>query len=672
MKKIFLLIGFFLLSLACTSCATEVVGITISSQDNLRTVAVGKTLQLSAVVYPEGADQSVVWTTEDGSIATVDDKGLVLGVSMGKTNIIATSKVNSNVSQSFSLIVEDGEEVTVNPESITISSANGTSLKAGEKLVLTATVLPQGASQNVTWSTSDASIATVSRGEVSGLKEGEVVITAACKNFPEITSTITLTVTAPARPEVSADWAEMSFSSHNDYVSCEDDTKIKIKGVVTHVTPIKENLVNYFIQNGNDGYYVYGQDAILYPVEAGKVYEVGGYKKYYRGLNEIVNVAYCVESTDSVTFNYISLNDKNPSSLDGMKVYQGAYVTGDASFVSGSVNEEKAYSLTVKVNNVSTTLRVDPSYMSVEEFAAINAKLKGIVAGTELSFKGFMTAFGYGTPANQIQVVKASDVELAAVSDEDVLNASLESLVIDTMVGFSKNTITLPTSIDGFDGIVVSWASDSSSINVTTGAVTHCESSVEVTLTATLKLNETTITKQFIVTVAALDNKTYTTLVSFDLEDAAPANQYGCSDTKPGYAEGNVTLGTPKYSWLLRNALIANSSSDKFEGTMGIRAKAGSTAENTARIEVLTAGEYNVVEFAAAVYGNHQLGTKIQIEYTTDNGATWQVAETVITLNSHAIETFRVFLPEGVKRVAIVVVENSGKTVNIDSIKLMK
>jgi hypothetical protein len=29
-------------------------------------------------------------------------------------------------------------------------------------------------------------------------------------------------------------------------------------------------------------------------------------------------------------------------------------------------------------------------------------------------------------------------------------------------------------------------------------------------------------------------------------------------------------------------------------------------------------------------------------------------------------------LPEGVKKVAIVVVENTGKTVNIDSIKLMK
>ena len=220
MKKIFLFIGFLLISLACVSCVSaEVLGITITSQDNLRTVEVGKTLQLTAVVYPENASQEVVWTSADSTIATVDEKGLVLGVSFGKTNIIATSKVNSNISQSFSLIVEEGEDVTVNPESITIDTANGTTVKAGEKLVLSATVLPQGASQNVLWETSDSSIATVSRGEVSALKEGEVVITVSSKAFPEVKATVTVTVTAPNKPEVSADWAEMNFSTHNDYVS---------------------------------------------------------------------------------------------------------------------------------------------------------------------------------------------------------------------------------------------------------------------------------------------------------------------------------------------------------------------------------------------------------------------------------------------------------------------
>ena len=92
----------------------------------------------------------------------------------------------------------------------------------------------------------------------------------------------------------------------------------------------------------------------------------------------------------------------------------------------------------------------------------------------------------------------------------------------------------------------------------------------------------------------------------------------------------------------------------------------------TGRIEIQQAGEYNVVQFAGAAYGNHALTTQIRIEYTLDNGQTWLVADTIITLDSPTLETYRVYLPEGVKRIAIVVVENSGTTVNLDSIKLMK
>ena len=105
---------------------------------------------------------------------------------------------------------------------------------------------------------------------------------------------------------------------------------------------------------------------------------------------------------------------------------------------------------------------------------------------------------------------------------------------------------------------------------------------------------------------------------------------------------------------------------------MGIRAKAGYEAASTARIEIKESGEYNVVEFDAATYGNHVLGTQIRVEYTTDDGRTWITIDEIITLNSYTLETFRVKLPEGNKRVAIVVVENSGKTINMDNIKLMK
>ena len=102
----------------------------------------------------------------------------------------------------------------------------------------------------------------------------------------------------------------------------------------------------------------------------------------------------------------------------------------------------------------------------------------------------------------------------------------------------------------------------------------------------------------------------------------------GCS----AYAAAVVELGSPKHKWLLHNALIAGSSSDRFEGSKSLRAKSGTSAEDTARIEIQDAGEYNVVEFLAGVYGEHVLGTQIRVEYTDANG-NWVAHSDVITLN---------------------------------------
>ena len=53
-------------------------------------VAVGKTLQLKAVMTPEGANDKVVWSSSDEAKATVDQNGLVTGVSVGNVTIKGT------------------------------------------------------------------------------------------------------------------------------------------------------------------------------------------------------------------------------------------------------------------------------------------------------------------------------------------------------------------------------------------------------------------------------------------------------------------------------------------------------------------------------------------------------------------------------------------------------
>ena len=63
---------------------------------------------------------------------------------------------------------------------------------------------------------------------------------------------------------------------------------------------------------------------------------------------------------------------------------------------------------------------------------------------------------------------------------------------------------------------------------------------------------------------------------------------------------------------------------------------------------------------------------QIKVEYSLDSGKTWVSDDELVTVSSRELETFRFTLPQGVKRVAIVVVLDSGKRVNIDNIKLMK
>lgn len=672
MKKVLLLFVTILMLVFTASCeASPIQGIQIESENNIRTIKVEETLQLTAVVFPETADQVVLWTSENEEVATVDENGLVTAVAKGTVNIVATAELAPTISKKFSIIVEEKDPVVVPVESISLATDGDVlTAKAGETIRVYATVLPAEANQSVVWSSSDESVATVSRGDVKGLKEGTVVITATSKNYPEVSANITLTFEKADQPIVSGDWAEMAYSTHAEYMTAEKDSKLKVKGVVTHISPEKDGKVTYTLQDGTEGYYVYAQDAALYPVELGKSYEVGGYKKYYNGLNEIVNVEYFKALEENIEYTVNNLDGTNPSDLAAMEPYHCSIVTGTAVFDNGTVNAEKAYSFYAMVNENSVTFRVDPAYMSAEEYQEINAKISSAVSGMPFTYKGIMTAFGYGKASPQIVITKAEDIVFAELNTSELLQAALGKLEISTSVAFSVDSIELPNALDGFEGLAISWASNNEAINASTGAVTHQEANVDVTLTATLSLDGQEVTKEFEVLVFAKDEKVYEVVAELNLEDALPAGSYGNSDTKSSYKEGNVFLGG--HTWMLRNALIAATSSDRREGEFSIRAQSNKDAASTARIELLDDVEFSVLEFAIALYGSDAAGAKIRIEYSTNSGETWLVASDGITVDSTDILTYRVNVPAGANRVAIVFVENTGRRVNIDNIKLMK
>lgn len=667
------------------SSVVDPVGINITSDGDVTSLEVGKTLKLNAVVLPEGADQNVVWSTSSEEIATVNEEGVVTAVKVGNVLITATSTKKSEIKKEFALQITPKAVVEVTPESISITTNdNVTSLKAGATLQLNAKVLPEGASQEVQWSSSDIAKATVSAsGVVKGILEGEVTITATSKKLDTVKQEIKLTIEKADDVTTTVDWENTAVTTHDEFVNAEKNAPIKAKGKVVYVTPLSnDGTVNYYMQNGTEGYYIYKQNLSNFNVEVGKSYEVGGFYKYHNGTSEIVDVEYLKEVQENIDVTIVDISNMAVLNNTEMKPHQDAYIEiKNATIKSKPSDYTKAYSVTVTTGDNDIAMRINPTEMTGDEFDAITSKLSASPVGTTVSFKGFLTAFGYGKATNQIQVVRSEDLSLQEASSQDLVNAAIENLYLQNSIEKDVNSITLPTKIEGFDDVSVTWSSSNEIVITNSGSVTHQANDVEVTLTATVSHGTSSAQKSFVVNVFG-NNVSFNLNHLLSLEDAAEANSYGVSATKPSYDDkGNnqVKLGfdgqgnIDQRTWQLRNALIAGSDSDRKNGNFSIRMQQNAVQESSGRIELCEDLSFDYLEFKAGIYGNNSLGVVLKIYYSTDSGSTWTYTNKSYTINTRSLETIRLAIPVSTTgRVAIEFVSGTGTRVNIDDISLLK
>ena len=168
----------------CTvSVSVDVESVTLDKAS--LSLAVGETATLTASVRPDDAtDKNVTWTSSDESVAKVAD-GNVTAVKSGKATI--TAKCGGKTAECV-------VTVTVPTGSVTLDKTT-LSLAVGETAQLTATVKPDNATdRNVTWTSSDESVAKVDNGKVTALKAGKTTITAKCGGK---TAECVVTVTVP-------------------------------------------------------------------------------------------------------------------------------------------------------------------------------------------------------------------------------------------------------------------------------------------------------------------------------------------------------------------------------------------------------------------------------------------------------------------------------------------
>ena len=194
MKKLFKFISLLVLPLALSSCSiinsfingggneqgqvtdnnVYPTSLIITGESN---IVVGESTILTATYTPTNVtNKTVTWNSSNTTVASVSSSGRVKGLSDGNTTITASMKgeKNATVTATFEMTVGTPAATGVQLDK------TSTTLGFGKTMQLTATVNPKHSNQNVSWSSNNQSVATVSSSGLVTAKNiaGTAVITA--------------------------------------------------------------------------------------------------------------------------------------------------------------------------------------------------------------------------------------------------------------------------------------------------------------------------------------------------------------------------------------------------------------------------------------------------------------------------------------------------------------
>lgn len=198
-------------------------------------LVVGKTLQLTPVFTPSTTtNQQVTWESNKPTIASVSENGLVTALEYNQYNnnvtITATSVKDPTIKAQITInvVLPAVTDVQLNKSEM--------SLYIGGTETLTATILPEGAYQKVTWSTADKKIATVSDGKVTAVALGDVEIKATSSANSEKYAVCTVHVIKTPAESVAFDPATVSIPVNGTYT---------LAPVILPAQAAKDNEVTY-------------------------------------------------------------------------------------------------------------------------------------------------------------------------------------------------------------------------------------------------------------------------------------------------------------------------------------------------------------------------------------------------------------------------------------------
>lgn len=135
-------------------------------------IAVGETYKVDAKPNPANSTETkFTWTVKEPSVATVNDKGEVTGVSAGSTLVIVKTK-SGDIAYLYVNVYDKAKGMTLNYSDKTVAK--------GKTFTLKPIFTPSNVTnKKVTWKSLKTSVATISdKGKVKGIRGGSAIITA--------------------------------------------------------------------------------------------------------------------------------------------------------------------------------------------------------------------------------------------------------------------------------------------------------------------------------------------------------------------------------------------------------------------------------------------------------------------------------------------------------------
>lgn len=138
-------------------------------------LAVGDTLELNAAIQPYTAEANTTWSSSAKTVASVED-GVVEALKVGSAKI--TVKAGGKTDSVTVKVVDPSVA-----DSVVLDRSGTVTINIGEELQLNAEIKPETAENEIAWSSSKSSIATVDdSGLVTPLKAGTATITVKTDN----------------------------------------------------------------------------------------------------------------------------------------------------------------------------------------------------------------------------------------------------------------------------------------------------------------------------------------------------------------------------------------------------------------------------------------------------------------------------------------------------------